>query len=170
MKVCSTLLQTTLGDFEIAGSGLGVSRVHWLKEAAARPPVADLPADHPVAAARQQLLEYFEGRRKTFDFTIDWGGATEFHRRVWEELLKIPYGATRTYSDIARDIGNDKAVRAVGMANRQNPIAVAVPCHRVIGKAGELRGYFYGLDAKMELLKLESPHRYAEQTSLNLDF
>lgn len=169
MQAFSTLLQTTLGDFEIAGSDLGVSHIHWLKKDAVRPPVADLPDDHPVARARQQLTEYFEGKRQSFDFKIDWGGAPEFHRRVWEELLKIPYGATRTYSDIARAIGNDKAVRAVGMANRQNPIAIAVPCHRVIGKAGELRGYFYGLDAKMELLKLESPNRYASQFSLELE-
>lgn len=170
MKAFTTLLETTLGNFEIAGSGLGVSHIFWLKKDALRPPVAELPGDHHVARARQQLSEYFEGKRQTFDFKIDWGSAPEFQRRVWEELLKIPYGATRTYSDIARAIGNDKAVRAVGMANRQNPIAIAVPCHRVIGKAGELRGYFYGLDAKMELLKLESPHRYAEQIGLNLDF
>ncbi len=81
-------------------------------------------------------------------------------------MLNIPYGETRSYSDIAHVLGNDKAVRAVGMANRQNPIAVAVPCHRVIGKAGELRGYFYGLDTKWALLKLENPEKFAEQTRL----
>ncbi len=73
-------------------------------------------------------------------------GAPDFQQQVWAKLIKIPYGKTASYSDIAERIGNPTAVRAVGLANRNNPIAIVVPCHRVIGKAGELRGYFYGLD------------------------
>jgi methylated-DNA-[protein]-cysteine S-methyltransferase len=97
---------------------------------------------------------------------MDWGGAPEFHRQVWVELLKIPFGKTSTYSAIAEQLNNPAAVRAVGMANRSNPIAIIVPCHRVIGKAGELRGYFYGLDTKMMLLRHENPQRFAEQGAL----
>ena len=129
-------------------------------------PVEELPEDHPVAACYRQMREYFAGQRRDFDLKLDWGGATEFHRSVWAELLKIPYGKTASYSEIAERIGHPSAVRAVGLANRENPIAIVVPCHRVIGKAGELRGYFYGLDTKMRLLRLENPVRFAEQGEL----
>lgn len=102
----------------------------------------------------RQITEYFQGRRKAFTFPCELRG-TEFQKRVWQELCKIPYGETRTYGDIAAAIGNPRAARAVGMANHKNPIIIAVPCHRVIGANGKLVGYAGGLEMKRELLKLE---------------
>lgn len=101
-----------------------------------------------------QLEEYFDGRRKEFDIPIKLRG-TEFQKKVWNELLKIPYGATVSYKDIAIKIGNPKACRAVGMANHNNPILIIVPCHRVINENKKLGGYALGLDLKKKLLELE---------------
>lgn len=102
----------------------------------------------------EQLQQYFEGKRKRFDFTYELNG-TEFQTKVWKALLDIPYGETRTYKDIATSIGNPKASRAVGMANNKNPISIVVPCHRVIGANGKLVGYAGGLDMKKDLLEIE---------------
>lgn len=113
-----------------------------------------------------QLDLYFKRQLQEFDLKLDWGGATEFNISVWKELLKIPYGHTTSYSAIAETLKNPKAVRAVGLANRNNPIAIIVPCHRVIGKSGDLQGYFYGLDMKRRLLELENPMSFARQGSL----
>lgn len=101
-----------------------------------------------------QILEYFEGRRRSFTFPYELRG-TEFQKKVWRALCDIPYGETRTYKEIAAAVGNPKACRAVGMANNKNPIAIAVPCHRVIGADGKLVGYAGGLDMKEALLELE---------------
>lgn len=101
-----------------------------------------------------QLDEYFSGDRKYFDFEYELTG-TEFQLKVWKALTSIPYGETRSYKDIAIMIGNEKASRAVGMANNKNPITIAIPCHRVIGSTGKLVGYFGGLDMKASLLELE---------------
>ncbi len=102
----------------------------------------------------KQLEEYFRGVRKDFDLPLEPNG-TEFQRRVWKSLIEIPYGETRSYSEIAKAIGNEKACRAVGMANNKNPIPIIIPCHRVIGVNGKLVGYAGGLDVKEKLLKLE---------------
>lgn len=153
-----------VGWLEISGSELGIRHIH-LREVPGES-AADLPPDHPVSICRRQLEEYFAGRLRQFDLPLDWGDAPDFHRRVWKALLNIPYGQTVSYSEIAGQLGNRAAVRAVGMANRSNPIAIVVPCHRVIGKAGELRGYFYGLDTKMQLLRHENPLRFATQGEL----
>lgn len=104
--------------------------------------------------AIKQLKEYFAGTRKQFELPI-YLEATEFKKQVWEELLKIPYGTTATYKQIAQRIGRPKAARAVGMANHDNPIPVIIPCHRVIGANGKLTGYALGLEMKEELLGLE---------------
>lgn len=101
-----------------------------------------------------QLKEYLSGKRKNFDIEIEMIG-TEFQKKVWKELLNIPYGETRSYKDIAIAIGNGKACRAVGSANNKNPIAIIVPCHRVIGSNGSMTGYAGGLDIKEKLLKIE---------------
>ncbi|MCI8631236.1 MAG: methylated-DNA--[protein]-cysteine S-methyltransferase [Firmicutes bacterium] len=102
-----------------------------------------------------QICEYLRGKRKTFDFPYELRG-TEFQKKVWNVLCSIPYGETRTYKEIAAAVGNPKACRAVGMANNKNPIAIAVPCHRVIGANGSLTGYAGGLNMKKALLLLES--------------
>ncbi len=101
-----------------------------------------------------QLKEYFAGNRKIFDIPISANG-TEFQIKVWEELQKIPYGKIRTYKEIAENIGNKNASRAVGMANNKNPIAIIIPCHRVIGSNGDLTGYAGGIKLKQYLLNLE---------------
>jgi O-6-methylguanine DNA methyltransferase len=101
-----------------------------------------------------ELKEYFFGGRREFSFPLDLRG-TEFQLACWRALLAVPYGETRTYADIARAIGRAKAFRAVGMANNRNPIAIVVPCHRVIASDGTLCGYGGGLDVKRKLLELE---------------
>lgn len=104
-----------------------------------------------------QLEAYFKGQRKTFTLDLDARG-TEFQKKVWQELVQIPYGQTISYGELAARIGNPKACRAVGMANAKNPIAIIVPCHRVIGKDGSLTGFGGGLDIKARLLELERTH------------
>lgn len=102
----------------------------------------------------RQLEAYFSGKLESFDLKLAPEG-TEFQKSVWKALCKIPYGETRTYKDIAASVGKPKAYRAVGLANNRNPIAIIVPCHRVIGSNGKLTGYASGLDVKAFLLKLE---------------
>jgi len=104
--------------------------------------------------AAGQLEEYFAGKRREFDVPLDPQG-TQFQRIVWNALLKIPYGETRSYKQIAQMVGNPKACRAVGMANNKNPIWIVIPCHRVIGADGSLTGYGGGLEMKQRLLELE---------------
>ena len=101
-----------------------------------------------------QLKEYFQGTRREFTIPIEAEGS-EFQKKVWKALLDIPYGQTRTYKEIAIAIGNEKACRAVGMANNRNPISIIIPCHRVIGANGKLVGYGGGLDIKEKLLNIE---------------
>jgi methylated-DNA-[protein]-cysteine S-methyltransferase len=111
--------------------------------------------EHPMLRrTEQQLNEYFEGRRTTFDLALDLVG-TPFQKSVWSALLRIPFGETRTYGEIAAQLGNPKAVRAVGAANGRNPLSIITPCHRVIGAHGELTGFAGGLGAKEYLLRLE---------------
>lgn len=105
-----------------------------------------------------ELDEYFKGKRKEFTFPYKLKG-TDFQMRVWKSLCDIPYGETKSYKDIAIAIGNEKASRAVGMANNRNPLMIIVPCHRVIGKNGSLVGYGEGLDVKEFLLNLESNNK-----------
>lgn len=103
----------------------------------------------------QQLDEYFAKTRKTFDLKLNPQGTT-FQKQVWKRLEKIPFGQTKTYGQIAQEIGNSKASRAIGMANSKNPIPIIIPCHRVIGKNGSLTGFAGGLDVKQQLLSLEN--------------
>lgn len=105
----------------------------------------------------EQLTEYFAGQRTFFDLPLNISG-TEFQKKVWQQLLSIPYGETRSYGEIAQSIKNPKASRAVGLANSRNPIVIIIPCHRVIGQSGKLVGFGGGLDAKKYLLKLEQEH------------
>jgi len=116
--------------------------------------------DDAVADVAAQLDEYFRGERRTFDLPLAPRG-TEFQLAVWRALQRIPYGATRSYSDIAREIGRPAAVRAVGAANGANPIPIVIPCHRVVGSNGSLTGFGGGIETKRWLLALESPQRAA---------
>lgn len=107
--------------------------------------------------AKKQLSEYFSGERKEFNIPLSLTG-TDFQKRVWNELKKIPYGKTVCYGDIAAAIGDPKACRAVGMAIHRNPVAIIIPCHRVIGKNGSLTGFAAGIDKKQKLLTFEKAH------------
>jgi methylated-DNA-[protein]-cysteine S-methyltransferase len=111
--------------------------------------------EHPVLVeTERQLEEYFAGRRKHFALKLDVSG-TAFQRRVWNALLTIPFGETRSYAQIAKQIGNPNAVRAVGAANGRNPLSIVAPCHRVVGSTGALTGFAGGLDVKAHLLEFE---------------
>ena len=119
------------------------------------PPAGEPSPDEPVLVeAARQLAEHFAGERTEFDLPLAPPG-TEFQRRVWDELRRIPYGTTVTYGQIAERLGDPLCVRAVGVANGRNPIAVVVPCHRVIGADGKLRGFAGGVERKQQLLALE---------------
>jgi methylated-DNA-[protein]-cysteine S-methyltransferase len=112
---------------------------------------------HPVIQQTiNQLVEYFEGKRHSFDVPLNFLEGTEFQQKVWNALLQIPYGKTISYALLAKNINNPKACRAVGSANGKNPISIIVPCHRVIAADGNLGGYASGLERKKQLLDLES--------------
>jgi len=115
-----------------------------------------------IKKAAEQLEEYFNGKRKVFDLPLVLQG-TDFQVKIWKALQRIPYGETRSYGEIAAMTGNPKASRAVGMANNRNPIAIIVPCHRVIGSNGKLIGYAGGLELKQQLLDLESSNRAGQK-------
>lgn len=142
--------QTPIGEISVLATDRAVKAVVFGK------PPANAMHRHtkPADAAVKELLEYFGGRRRSFDVTIDPGG-TPFQKSVWKALLTIPYGETQSYKQIAEAVGNPKATRAVGMANNRNPIPIIIPCHRVIGADGSLVGYSAGLGIKEALLKLE---------------
>lgn len=125
-----------------------------LPESIAGEPVRWEESHSRTAEARTQLEEYFAGKRKQFTAPLDLRG-TEFRKRCWQELLRIPYGETRTYGEIARTVGSPAAFRAVGQANHYNPVAIIVPCHRVLASGKRLGGYGGGLPIKALLLKLE---------------
>lgn len=155
-------LPTTFGYFEITGSEKGIRSVQLTDNKTA--PHIEVPKE--LENCFKQLKEYFDGERSHFDIKLDLSGHTEFNQSVWQELLKVPHGRTTTYLKIAENIDNPKAVRAVGLANKNNPIAIIVPCHRCIASSGKLQGYFYGLDMKRKLLELENPMSFAQQGSL----
>jgi methylated-DNA-[protein]-cysteine S-methyltransferase len=117
-------------------------------------PVAWEESESHTRPVREQLLEYFAGERRNFDLALDLRG-TDFQKRCWNELLRIPYGKTCSYAEIARAVGSPKSFRAVGQANHYNPIAIIVPCHRVLAAGCYLGGYGGGLPIKAYLLRLE---------------
>lgn len=115
------------------------------------------PGQALLLETERQLKEYFEKKRKVFDLPLDLIG-TDFQKKVWEALLDIPFGKTKSYGDLARQLGDLKAVRAVGGALNKNPVPIIVPCHRVIGSSGDLTGFAGGLGTKHYLLRLEDPN------------
>ena len=147
-----------IGDLLVAGDADGLEFVGFPSGKMRRDPEPDwIFNEAPFVEARRQLEEYFEGTRTRFDLPLKLSG-TEFQVQVLEELLRIPYGETASYGDIAKRIGRPKAVRAVGAANGRNPLPIVVPCHRVIGSHGDLTGFGGGLDTKAALLRLEAEH------------
>ena len=146
-----------LGPLLLAADDRGLTHVHMQGVRGGPTPEGPPDPTHPVlAAAARQLGEYFAGRRRDFDLPLAAQGDL-FHRRVWDLVSAIPFGATRTYGDLARELGGTGLAQAVGGAVGRNPIAVVVPCHRVVGADGSLTGYAGGLDRKRVLLALEEP-------------
>jgi methylated-DNA-[protein]-cysteine S-methyltransferase len=151
-----TTMDSPIGELLLLGDG---EELHGLYMQAGRHPVHVQPRwqrdDEAFADVRRQLNEYFAGDRDSFDVPMHLDGSA-FQRTVWHALTETPYGKTISYGELARRIGRPDLARAVGTANGQNPIAVIVPCHRVIGANGKLVGYGGGLDNKRRLLELES--------------
>ncbi|MGO9086953.1 MAG: methylated-DNA--[protein]-cysteine S-methyltransferase [Candidatus Sulfotelmatobacter sp.] len=174
----STMLQSPVGPLFLAASGKGLVALEFDArlpgQQTIRPNPRDLRAESADTKNERsetggihfkesrdamwpyvaELEEYFAGQRRKFSFALDLRG-TDFQLACWRALLAIPYGETRSYADIARAVGNPKGFRAVGMANNRNPVAIAIPCHRVIASNGTLCGYGGGLDVKRKLLELE---------------
>lgn len=149
----SVCLDTPVGPVTVTATERAVTAVRFGAAGSAVGQAGDLP---PVLRqAVEELREYFAGKRREFTLPLAPAG-TPFQQQVWAALREIPYGATCSYGRIAERIGRPKACRAVGMANNRNPIAIVVPCHRVVGASGALVGYAAGLDVKEMLLRLEA--------------
>lgn len=172
-----TLLRTALDPLLAVAGPSGLARLEFLPRAweyhthahaSARQLFgADCPVkedDGSFAQLSDQLAEYFVGRRQAFTLDLDPHG-TDFDRRVWNQLLKIPYGKLRTYGEVARSLRKPQAMRAVGQAAGRNPLPILVPCHRVIGRGGSLVGFAGGIDTKARLLRLEG-HTLGDSTRL----
>lgn len=152
-----TVVASPVGALTLVAGERGLRAILWENEdpRRVRLPATHEDAAHPVLrAAARQLGDYFAGRLRTFDLPLDFRG-TDFQTRVWAELLRIPFGETRSYGQIARALGDPNLMRAVGAANGRNPISIVAPCHRVVGAAGQLTGFAGGLAAKRYLLGLE---------------
>lgn len=151
------LMPSPVGELTLVARDGKLSAILWEVERANRVRLGELIEAHdsPVLLeTERQLQEYFAGTRNQFELALDFTG-TDFQKQVWQALLTIPFGETRSYSQIAQQIGNPKAVRAVGAANGRNPISIIAPCYRVIGASGGLTGFAGGLAAKQYLLALE---------------
>lgn len=156
MNEIYTIVESPVGDL-LLGSVAGSDRLRrlWFLDGTDVVEPSWVRDDESFADARSQLRDYFDGSRTGFDLELDLVG-TEWELRVWNALLSIPYGETRSYGEIAAELRTQRAARAVGMANARNPVAVIVPCHRVIGADGRLTGYGGGLERKRTLLDLEA--------------
>jgi O-6-methylguanine DNA methyltransferase len=157
--LCYSRLDSPVGPLLMVASEVGLVRLEFDRDPT-KVPANSINSEEKTAPYRRQLQEYFRGERQSFDFALDLQG-TDFQKRCWQALLEIPYGETRSYADIARAVGNPRGFRAVGMANNRNPIAIVVPCHRVLASDGTLCGYGGGLDVKQRLLELEKTAKSA---------
>ena len=143
------IFKSFIGKLKIKTDGNAIAELSLTKDE-----LSSFECDKLIQNAINELDEYFQGKRTCFSLPLNPKG-TEFQQRVWRELIKIPYGKTISYSELAKNIGNKNAQRAVGGANNKNPIMIFIPCHRVIGKNGSLTGYAGGLDIKQQLLEIE---------------
>src|SRR4051794_41150164 len=160
MKLSYKFVDSPVGKLKLVASAQGLVAILWEKDNPRRVRLEDLvenPQDPILNRTQAELKEYFAGNRTEFSVPLDMRG-TPFQKQVWEALLGIPFGETRTYGQLAVQLGNPKATRAVGAANGRNPVAIISPCHRVIGFSGKLTGFAGGLDAKAHLLNLEGRH------------
>ena len=152
-------MKSPVGLLKLIASNNGLAAILWENDNPKRVRLSPLSEDknHPILLeVERQLNDYLNGKLKQFSLELDFVG-TDFQKNVWTALLTIPFGETRSYGQIAKQIGNPKAVRAVGAANGKNPISIVVPCHRVIGSNGQLTGFAGGLEIKACLLKIETP-------------
>ncbi|GAB3021795.1 methylated-DNA--[protein]-cysteine S-methyltransferase [Mycobacterium bourgelatii] len=156
-------IDSPIGPLTLAGRGSALTNLRMVDQTYEPSRTGWTEDDGAFGDAVAQLEAYFAGELTDFDLELDLRG-TEFQLRVWKALLTIPYGETRSYGEIAEQIGAPGAARAVGLANGHNPIAIIVPCHRVIGASGKLTGYGGGLDRKQTLLGLEKRRTPAELT------
>lgn len=150
-------IPSPVGQLKLIASDQGLAAILWENDSPRRVvlPAAEEATQHPVLdEAARQLNEYFAGKRKVFNLPLDFHG-TAFQKEVWAELLRVPFGETRSYAQIAEAIGRPTASRAVGAANGRNPISIIAPCHRIIGMNGSLTGFAGGIEAKTWLLTLE---------------
>lgn len=157
MTYASKTMDSPVGKLTLVASDKGLVAILWENDDPRRVPISSVSENknHPVLVeTERQLRSYFAGERQSFSLDLDPRGTT-FQKKVWEALLTIPYGETRSYGQIAAQIDNPKAVRAVGAANGKNPLSIVVPCHRVIGSQGKLTGFAGGLETKACLLALE---------------
>ena len=164
MSLAHKMMASPVGKLKLVASDRGLVAILWEKDSPHRVRLSELVANdqHPVLLeTERQLGEYFAGKRKTFSVALDMRG-TRFQKDVWEALLAIPFAETRSYGQLAKQLGKPRATRAVGAANGKNPVSIIVPCHRVIGSSGKLTGFAGGLDAKAQLLSLE---KQSEQPS-----
>ena len=158
MSYVYKIMKSPVGELKLIADHNGLAAVLWEGDRPDRVRVrSDIKDEnHPVLLeAETQLSEYFSGIRTSFSLQLDFIG-TDFQIKVWQALLQIPYGETRSYGEVARQLGHPKASRAVGAANGRNPISIIAPCHRVIGSTGKLTGFAGGLNAKKLLLLLEN--------------
>lgn len=144
---------TKIGKIGIEENGLAITKIYFINNDE-QEEMIEKNETELLKEAIKQLNEYLDGKCSLFDLPLEPQG-TEFQKKVWNALKEIPFGETRSYGEIAKIIGNEKASRAVGMANNKNPIPIIIPCHRVIGANGKLVGYAGGIDIKEKLLKLE---------------
>ena len=150
-------VDSPIGRLKLVARDQRLAAILWEHERDGRVrlgPMTEAPDNAALVETARQLEEYFRGERSHFDLELDFAG-TAFQRKVWAALLTIPFGQTRSYGEIAEQIGHAKAARAVGAANGRNPIAIIAPCHRVIGASGDLTGFAGGLHAKQTLLSIE---------------
>lgn len=162
-----TVFQTPLGPLLLARTARGLAGA-WFEGQRHHPPVIDAPfldGDPLLTRVGEQLHAYFDGATKSFDVPLDLQG-TPFQQAVWQALLAIAPGMTRSYGEIARAVGRPVAVRAVGSAVGRNPVSILVPCHRVIGTDGSLTGYAGGIDRKVALLRLEAARSLTSAAAL----
>jgi methylated-DNA-[protein]-cysteine S-methyltransferase len=157
MSLAYKVMQSPVGDLKLVASDEGLVAILWQNDKPSRVRLNQLVEDttHPILLdTERELGEYFAGKRKSFSIPLDMRG-TPFQKNVWHALLAIPFGETRSYGQLAKQLGNPQAMRAVGAANGRNPISIIVPCHRVIGSSGKLTGFAGGLETKAQLLSLE---------------
>jgi methylated-DNA-[protein]-cysteine S-methyltransferase len=157
MSLAYKMIDSPVGKLKLVASDQGLVAILWQNDKPTRVRLNELTEDarHPLLLeTERQLGEYFAAKRKTFSVPLDMRG-TCFQKNVWHALLAIPFGETRSYGQLAKQLGNPQAVRAVGAANGRNPISIIVPCHRVIGSSGKLTGFAGGLETKAHLLSLE---------------